>query len=179
MTGGLHGNLVRLRARHEADVPILDTELHGDVAGNARGSRRPWRPMSPGAQASMNRVAEPTDRAAPFSVVTLGDDELAGEAALWGINTLGRSAHIGMALRPAYRGKGLGTDVVRVLCHYGFTVLGLHRIQIDTLTDNHAMIRAAERAGFQREVIHRQTVWVMGEFLDELILGLLAREWTP
>ncbi|HEX5118230.1 MAG TPA: GNAT family protein [Pseudonocardiaceae bacterium] len=179
MTGGLHGSLVRLRARHEADVPVLDAELHDDVAGNARGSRRAWRPISPGAQASMNRVAEPTERAAPFSVVTLAADELAGEASLWDIDTHHRSAHIGMALRPAYRGKGLATDVVRVLCHYGFVVLGLHRLQVDTLIDNHAMIATAERVGFRREAVNRHAGWVMGEFLDDVVLGLLAREWVP
>ncbi|HKN97772.1 MAG TPA: GNAT family protein [Pseudonocardiaceae bacterium] len=179
MSGGLHGSLVRLRARHEADVPILDAELHDDVAGDARGSRRPWRPMSPGAQASMSRITEPSDRAAPFSVVTLADDELAGQATLWSIDSHHRSAHIGLGLRPAFRGKGLGTDVVRVLCHYGFTVLGLHRLQIDTLTDNDAMIAAAERVGFRREAVYRDAAWVMGEFLDEVILGLLDREWQP
>ncbi|HEX5118232.1 MAG TPA: GNAT family protein [Pseudonocardiaceae bacterium] len=179
MTGGLTGELVRLRARMEADVPVLEAELHDDVAGTVRGSRRPWRPLSPGAQASRNRVAEPTDREASFSVVTLEADALAGKAALWGINTHSRSAHIGLALRPAYRGKGLGTDVVRVLCHYGFVVLGLHRIQVDTLADNHAMITAAERVGFRREVVERQATFVLGEFIDEAILGLLAHEWTP
>jgi RimJ/RimL family protein N-acetyltransferase len=98
---------------------------------------------------------------------------------LWGIDSHHRSAHIGLALRPAFRGKGLGTDVVRVLCHYGFVVLGLHRLQIDTLTDNHAMIHAAEKVGFQREVVHRQETWVLGEFADEVVFGLLEREWTP
>ncbi|HEY1571548.1 MAG TPA: GNAT family protein [Pseudonocardiaceae bacterium] len=175
----LTGDQVRLRARLETDVPVLDAELYDDVAGNARRSRRPWRPMSPGSQASINRVTEPTDRAAQFSVVTREAGALAGKATLWDIDTHSRSAHVGMALRPRYRGKGLGTDVVRVLCHYGFIVLGLHRIQIDTLTDNHAMIGAARRVGFQREVVHRHAAWVLGEFLDEVVLGLLAREWTP
>ncbi|HEX5118231.1 MAG TPA: GNAT family protein [Pseudonocardiaceae bacterium] len=179
MTGGLTGDLVRLRARIEADVPVLDTELHDDVAGDVRSSRRTWRPMSPGAQASMNRMAEPMDRAAPFSVVTVADDTLAGAAVLWDIDTHHRSAHIGLDLLPGFRGKGLGTDVVRVLCHYGFTVLGLHRIQIETPTDNHAMIRVAERVGFRREAVRRHAVWAMGEFLDDVILGLLAGEWTP
>jgi RimJ/RimL family protein N-acetyltransferase len=174
----LTGTLIRLRARHEADVPILDAELYDDVPTEVRGSRRPWRPISPGATASINRVTEPTDEAAPFSVVTLADDTLAGEASLWGVDTHNRIAHLGVALLPAHRGKGLGTDVVRVLCHYGFTVLGLHRIQIDTLTDNHAMIHAAEKAGFQREVVHRRAVWVLGEHVDEVVLGLVDREWT-
>jgi RimJ/RimL family protein N-acetyltransferase len=179
VTGGLTGDLVLLRARIEADVPVLDTQLHDDVADDARSTGVAWRPMSPGSQASMDRVTEPTDHVAPFSVVTLADDTLAGAAVLWDINWHSRSGHIGLVLLPASRGEGLGTDVVRVLCHYGFVVLGLNRLQIETLTDNEAMIRIAQRVGFRREAVHRHASWVMGEFLDELVLGLLAREWTP
>lgn len=39
------------------------------------------------------------------------------------------------------------------------------------------MLRAAERNGFTREGVRRGAAWVMGEFLDEVILGLLVDEW--
>ena len=173
----LRGELVGLRARHDADVAILDVELHDDVATNVRGSRRPRRPYVPGSDASQNRVREPNDSGAVFSVVTLADGELAGEASLWEIDTHNRMAHIGIALRPAFRGRGLGADTVRVLCHYGFVLLGLHRIQVDTLMENQAMIKAAERIGFTLDGTNREAVWVAGEFLDEAILGMLVTDW--
>ena len=70
---------------------------------------------------------------------------------LWGIDLHNRSAHVGISLRPAFRGRGLGGDVVRVLCRYGFAIRGLHRMQLETLADNAAMIAVAERLGFTRE----------------------------
>jgi RimJ/RimL family protein N-acetyltransferase len=114
---------------------------------------------------------------AVFSVVALDGDELAGEAVLWHIDTHNRSAHIGMSLRPAWRGRGLATDVVQVLCHYGFDVLGMHRLQVDTLADNAAMIASAKAAGFSMEGTLREGAWVSGVFIDEVILGLLADQW--
>ncbi len=170
----LTGELVRLRARHEADTAILDLELHDDVGTEARGSRRPWRPVLSGSEHSSYRIREPNAEQASFSVVELASDTLAGTAGLWGIDGHNRSAHLGLGLRPTFRGKGLGRDIVRVLCYYGFTVLGLHRLQIDTLADNHAMLTAAERAGFTRETRIRQCVWALGGFVDEITLGLLA-----
>lgn len=104
---------------------------------------------------------------------------LIGNAALWGIDNHSRFAHLGLGLLPAARGKGFGTDVVAVLCHYGFVVRGLQRLQIETLSDNAAMLRAAERNGFVREGVLRSAAWVLGEFLDEVLLGLLAQEWKP
>jgi RimJ/RimL family protein N-acetyltransferase len=110
--------------------------------------------------------------------VELAGNELAGDALLWGIDLHNRMAHIGLGLRPAFRGRGLGTDVVRALCEYGFTVRGLHRLQIETLATNAAMIQAAERVGFTREGTLRQAAWVTGAFLDEVILGLLSADWS-
>jgi RimJ/RimL family protein N-acetyltransferase len=82
-------------------------------------------------------------------------------------------------LRPAFRGRHLGTDVVRVLCHYGFTIRGLHRIQVTTLADNHVMIAAAVRVGFVLEGTMRETAWINGAFADGVTLSLLSDEWSP
>lgn len=172
----LRGDTIGLRARHETDVPVLHSELYDDVATRSRADSRAWRPIAPGSSASPYAVCGPSDEVACFSVVHLADDELAGEALLWGIDLHNRSAHVGLSLRPAFRGRGLGADVVRVLCRYGFAVRGLHRLQIETLADNAAMIRAAEQAGFVLEGTLRRSAWVNGEFIDEVILGLLAPE---
>lgn len=175
----IHGEKIGLRARHESDVPVLQSELYDDVATRSRADSRPWRPIPPGSGQSPYAVAEPSDEAACFSVVELESQELAGEALLWGIDTHNRTAHIGISLRPAFRGRGLGVDVVQALCAYGFTVRGLQRLQIETLTDNTPMIAAATRAGFTREGTLRHSAWVYGAYADEAILGLLANDWTP
>jgi RimJ/RimL family protein N-acetyltransferase len=173
----LRGEKVGLRARHEADIAILDAELYNDVAEHVRADTRPWQPISPGSSASMFAIKEPVEKVALFSVVDLASDELAGEAVLWSIDTHNRSAHIGMALRPTYRGRGLGRDAVAVLCYYAFDIRGLHRLQIETLTDNHAMINIATKNGFVREGTLRQSGWINGEFLDDALFGLLRDEW--
>ena len=173
----LRGNKAGLRARHEADVPVLHAELYNDVATRSRADSRPWRPISPDPAASPYAISDSGDEAACFSVVSLEDDELAGEALLWGIDTHHRSAHLGIALRPAFRGRGFGLDVVRVLCDYGFAVRGLHRLQLETLADNAPMIGVATRAGFTQEGTMRGAAWVNGEFLDEVVFGLLAATW--
>ncbi|HEY9475038.1 MAG TPA: GNAT family protein [Mycobacteriales bacterium] len=173
----LRGDRVGLRARYQADVPVLHAELYDDVATRSRADTRPWRPIAPDSVASPFAVTDPTDDVAIYSVVELTDDGLAGEALLWDIDLHNRTAHLGISLRPGFRGRGLGTDVVRVLCTYGFAVRGLHRLQVDTLADNAAMIAAALRVGFVREGTLRRSAWVGGAFADEVILGLLAAEW--
>ncbi|MFF7178035.1 GNAT family N-acetyltransferase [Streptomyces sp. NPDC008121] len=175
----LTGDKVGLRARHEDDIPILRAGLHDDVATYSRSEVQPWRPVSPGSKDSPFAVDDTNERLVPFSVVELDGGTLVGTAELWRVDPHNRSAHLGLALLPSARGKGYSTDAVAVLCHYGFTVRGLHRLQVETLSDNPAMLRSAERNGFVREGVLRSSAWVMGEFLDEVLLGLLVHDWKP
>ena len=184
----LRAGKVGLRARDEADIAVLHAELYEDIATYTIADSRPWRPVPAGSPASPYAIGEPRDDVALFSVVELAGGEraggeraggeLAGAALLWAIDSHNRSAHLGLSLRPSFRGRGLGTDVVLALCEYGFTVRGLHRLQVDTLASNAAMISAAVRAGFAQEGTLRGADWVNGEFVDEVILGLLASDWA-
>jgi RimJ/RimL family protein N-acetyltransferase len=174
----LSGELAGLRARQDSDIPVLQAELYDDLATRMRADSRPWRPIPPGSPASPYVVTGEANDAAVFSVVRLATDELAGEALVWGIDLHNRTGHVGISLRPAFRGQGLGIDAVRLLCYYGFAVRGLHRLQAETLADNAAMIAAATRAGFVPEGTLRGSAWVDGGFADETILGLLAAEWV-
>ncbi|WP_395292923.1 GNAT family N-acetyltransferase [Kitasatospora hibisci] len=173
----LQGDHITLRARHETDVPVLQAELYDDVATRSRADSRPWRPVPPGSAQSPYAVSGVSDEAACFSVLDTASGELAGEALLWGIDPHNRTAHLGVALRPGHRGRGFATDVLRVLCRYGFTVLGLNRLQLETLADNTPMLRAATAAGFTAEGTLRRSAWACGEFTDQVVLGLLAEEW--
>jgi RimJ/RimL family protein N-acetyltransferase len=172
----LRGEMTGLRARHDSDIPVLHAELYDDVETRASADSRAWQPIPPGSD-SPYVVTGPNDHAACFSVVELATGALAGEALLWDIDLHNRTAHIGISLLSAFRGRRLGTDVVRVLCRYGFAIRGLHRLQAETLASNNAMIQAASRAGFTREGTLRHSAWVNGDFTDQVILGLLAAEW--
>lgn len=172
----LKGTRIGLRARHEDDLPILRTELFNDVANSVRADDQPWRPVSPDAKRAAADEEVEEDRV-PFSVVELEGGTLIGVASLWDIDTHNRYAHVGISLLPSARGKGYGTDVVATLCQYAFVVRSLHRLQVETLADNDAMLRAAERNGFVREGVLKSSAWVMGEFVDEVILGLLVGDW--
>lgn len=112
-----------------------------------------------------------------FSIEERATGELVGACELWGVDTQQRSAHVGVAILPDYRRRGLATDTLGALCVYGFEVRGLHRLNLETLTDNAAMITCAERAGFTHEGNRRHTQRVMGEWKDEALFGLLAHDW--
>jgi RimJ/RimL family protein N-acetyltransferase len=173
----LRGQVIGLRARLDSDIDVFEAEMLNDWQTRIRTDERPFRPIAPGSAASPYRTTDDRDDVVRFSVVELATSELAGAALLWGIDLHNRSAHLGLGLRPAYRGRHLGTDLVRVLTWYGFALRGLHRLQVETLADNDAMIGAALRAGFVREGTLRQSAWLNGTFADIVVLGQLLPEW--
>lgn len=175
----LRGDRIGLRARKETDVAVFMDELYNDVATRAKADARPWVPVPGDAKHSPYGVDDLPDNMACFSVVELEGEELVGDALLWSIDAHNRLAHLGVSIRPRFRRHGLASDVIHTLCYYGFTIRGLHRLQIDTLADNEAMRRTALSAGFTLEGTMRDSAWVAGEFADEVVLGLLAAEWRP
>lgn len=175
----LRGEIIGLRALQDSDIEVFETELLNDVETRVRSDGRPWRPVAPGSAHSPYRDTDDRSEVVRFAVVELATGELVGEAVLWGIDLHNRNAHLGLSLRPAFRGKRMGTDIVRVLCRYGFAIRGLYRLQVDTLADNDAMIGAATRAGFVPEGTLRGHAWVNGNFADAVILGQLVTAWSP
>ncbi|TMR07699.1 GNAT family N-acetyltransferase [Nonomuraea turkmeniaca] len=65
-------------------------------------------------------------------------------------------AMIGYSLLPGFRGRGFMTRAVNLLVEWAFAHTPLHRIVAGTEAGNAASHRVLERAGFQREGVHRE-----------------------
>lgn len=117
------------------------------------------------------------DDAVIFGIRTLGGDELVGSCQLHGIDQRHRSAELQIRIgeRVAW-GRGYGTEAVRLLVAYGFTKLGLHRVQLHVFATNERALRTYERAGFRREGIRRDGAFVDGAFVDVVALAILATD---
>ena len=88
-----------------------------------------------------------------------------------------RQGEIGYVLHPDHAGHGYATEAARAMLHLGFDSLGLHRIVGRLDARNTASARVLERLGMRREAHLRENEFVKGEWTDELVYALLAREW--
>lgn len=78
---------------------------------------------------------------------------------------------------PALLGKGFGTEAITLLLRHAFEDIGLHRIGIRVLAYNKRAIRAYEKCGFTVEGRERETAYVKGSWHDDIMMGLLDREF--
>jgi [ribosomal protein S5]-alanine N-acetyltransferase len=74
-------------------------------------------------------------------------------------------------------GRGYGHQAVSQAVDYAFDVLDLDRITAEVFADNTRSMRLLEGVGFVRDGIMRESIHRDGQRVDELILGLLRREW--
>jgi len=102
---------------------------------------------------------------------------LVGTCTLFDIHPTCRRAELGYGLASTAWGRGYMHEALTALLEYGFTELGLHRVEADVDPRNAASVRALERLGFVREGLLRER-WIVGtEISDTLFYGLLNREW--
>lgn len=86
-----------------------------------------------------------------------------------------RSAEFGMFIgEKQHWGKGLGTEVTKLLVNYAFQTLNLHRIWLKVDSENQAAIHCYEKAGFIREGLSRHEVFHNGCYHDLLLMSILA-----
>lgn len=74
-------------------------------------------------------------------------------------------------------GKGLGTEAIKAVAEFCFDVLGLHKLSMRVLSFNTRAIRAYERVGFVREGLERESAFIGGVWYDDVIVGLLKRDF--
>ena len=78
--------------------------------------------------------------------------------------------HIGLTIRGAYRGLGIGREMVKVLLTEARRQ-GLRTVHVEFLSTNKAAARVYEKAGFKRVGNVPGKVYRKGRFLDSLIMA--------
>jgi len=86
------------------------------------------------------------------------DGEFLGMGMFVAIEAEGRQGEIGYVVGPAARGRGVATRTLRLLTDWGFSGLGLHRIELWIDVTNTGSERVAERVGYEQEGVLR-SVW--------------------
>jgi RimJ/RimL family protein N-acetyltransferase len=168
------GQLVRLTAPRQEDAAILARWSHD--ANYLRAMDTDYaRPRGPEAFASGDAASA---NSIEFRLRTADDDRLIGIVALHSIEWNNRAGQLSIGIGDAdYRGKGYGSEALRLILRYAFDELNLERVGLDVISNNAAAIRAYKRAGLCQEGTLRHAVLRDGQHLDLILMGVLRDEW--
>lgn len=111
----------------------------------------------------------------PF-VVTY-DGELVGQLTVGGI-TYGSlcSAHVGYWVDSRVAGRGVMPTAVALAVDHCFTVLRLHRVEVNIRPENAASLRVVEKLGFREEGLRKAFLHIDGAWRDHRLFALSTED---
>jgi ribosomal-protein-serine acetyltransferase len=114
----------------------------------------------------------------PKSAAILYQGRIAGTIGFNEINKLHKIGVMGYWLGKEFQGNGIMTKACKGFIDYGFNELNLNRIEIRVAEENRKSRAIPERLGFTEEGKIRQAEWLYDHYVNHIIYGLLADEWS-
>ncbi len=96
-----------------------------------------------------------------WGVVLRSENKLVGTCGFTSFSEENNSAECGYVISPAYWGRGIAAEALTEVMRFGFSTLGLHRIECRYMIGNDRSRRVMEKVGMRYE----------GTYRDALLLG--------
>ena len=101
------------------------------------------------------------------------DERVVGFLVLWRLEKyMAHVASIGISVHPDIWGKGVAKNLMEAAIKLA-REKGFKRLEIETMAENVAMRKAAERMGFTYEGVRVNRIWKNGVYHDEVLYYLL------
>ena len=172
-----YGERVRLTALYPSDAQTI-SRWYEDGEFSRLFDANPAYPKSENAVHKWLESNERDRDSYALAIRMLYSDDLVGYVQIDGIQWSHGCGWLAIGIgNLSHRGKGYGTEAMRLLFRFAFHELNLHRLQLTVFSYNEAAIHFYENLGFRREGAFREYLQRDGTRYDMILYGLLAREW--
>lgn len=172
------GKRVMLREYRQDDFPHIRKWVN-DRATTEYLSPIFWFPQTEADTTDfLNRAMRAAPNAAYFVIADIKDESYIGQMDIFEINWKIRKGILGTVIgSEAARGKGYGTEALKLMQDYAFGVLGLERLELDVYAQNARAVRCYEKAGFKHEGTRRHAAMVNGAYADVHMMAVIKEDW--
>ena len=109
-----------------------------------------------------------------LAICLKSNDEHIGNIKLGPINRFHKRAGVSLFIgEKKCWGKGYATEAITLIRDFAFKKLNLHKLAAGCFEENLGSQKAFLKAGFVKEGIQREHVYLDGEYCDALILGII------
>ena len=172
----LRGDLVVLRPIVGSDAEHMWADLGDDEATRMTGSHGTFERHQIDEWCA-SRAAQ-TDRL-DLAVVERASGSWVGEVVINDWDADNRSCGFRIALGPAGRNRGLGTEATRLIVDYVFDVIDdppINRLALEVYDFNRRGLAVYEKVGFRREGVLRQALSWDGQFHDAHMMSIVRAD---
>ena len=109
-----------------------------------------------------------------YAIILAKDNTLIGNVGLMAIDNINRVATVGLFIGESEnRGKGYGSEALRLILDFGFKTLNLHNIMLNVNSDNEQGIACYKKVGFNEFGRRKDAVYKNGKYIDLLYMEIL------
>ncbi|VAW07114.1 hypothetical protein MNBD_ALPHA01-1510 [hydrothermal vent metagenome] len=110
--------------------------------------------------------------------LTISPVEIIGDMAFCIDPETKAQAELGIALDPAFHKNGYGLEATRILMGHLFDHYKLHRIHVAIDPGNRASQKLCQALGFRQEGHMKESSFFKGEWVDDIVMAVLKKEWA-
>jgi RimJ/RimL family protein N-acetyltransferase len=167
----LEGERINLKVLEKDDLPILvDWFNQPEVFGE-------YNPLHQMTIEEAGKMFSSPLEMKPFVVEDKAGKKVGFIAYFYVLHPACRSLEVGYSLIPSERGKGYGTEALKMMVDFVFLTKDANRIQAQTDSRNLASQKILEKVGFKKEGALRKSIFIRGEWRDSWIYSVLREEW--
>jgi RimJ/RimL family protein N-acetyltransferase len=111
-----------------------------------------------------------------FVIIEKDSMQVIGDLGIHFLDEENKQAELGFTLDKNFQGKGYATEAVKEIINYLFNTLNKHRIIGSVDPRNTNSIKLLERLSFRKEAHFKESLFINGEWADDVIYALLKRE---
>ena len=112
-----------------------------------------------------------------YAIVLKENDELIGNIGLESIQQINRHCDVGLFIgEEKHRGKGYGTEALKLAVRYAFDKLNMHSIHLNVFDFNVGAIKSYKKVGFREAGRLREEHFHDGKYCDKLIMDILRED---
>lgn len=114
-----------------------------------------------------------------LGIYLLAGRRLIGDLGIHFLPPENQQTEIGFTVSPAFQRRGYAVEAVQALIEYLFQTLHKRRIVASVDPRNTASIALLEKLAFRKEAHFRESLYIDGEWVDDVIYAILNEEWKP
>lgn len=173
----LKGKLVKLREYREEDIKIAQDYINDPDTIRSLAIAVPF-PFTYADEKKFVEGNSAFNSEYNFAIETLENPRYIGGCGIKNLDWKNSKLEIGIAIGDKkLRGKGYGTDAMKVLVDFIFNEMNINKIKLEVFTFNQGAIRCYEKAGFREEAILKNEVYRGGKFHDVVVMSIFRADY--
>jgi ribosomal-protein-alanine N-acetyltransferase len=113
-----------------------------------------------------------------WGIAKKSDNKIIGYCCIGDFDEDAARGEIGYGFNRDEWNKGYGTEAIKTMVEFCFSVIKLNRIEATVTYGNDPSVRVLKKAGFIEEGILRERTMIKGELVDDVMLAILRKDYT-